>query len=980
MFSDSLDSLVYLAAIVKAGDARAISKEAYEVGIRRLRGKVAPTWHFSIEDKDPEFVKLEATRRDTEFFFYRSRWITALLKNDGVTDVSDVPQLFMADFNQVIPTEQLPARFEACEKFIPTALYAMWRGYLFDEPELASYLEIGRRHPARLVRDAAKLIDDLRGGRKELGTIKDVGAWLAAFRALDLDPRRAAERTLEAEARTQEEEARAGHVVAELERTPESQWPELAWRWLDDGVAHRALLKRLDHSSVAAQLAALDELGELSDDERATALPRLARDLAPALEAVLVGSLVRDDQLAGVLTKPKPAPEDDAAEPAKSPGWDAIDAALKPIYGDADPMHWGVLKPYGMGGNDPIHGISAYPRTDPSPHWHFVTYGFTDLFEKENEDPEESGFGFELTFRLARTLADAQPPTWALNFLQNLGRYVFSSGNRFAAGHKMGLNGPIALDLDTQITAVCFSEDPELGEIVSAHGKARFVQIVGITDDEYRLIQEWSTHGLIDILGKKLPYLITDLTRASVLEDPEIAREAEQRVAAEGSSEDLTFAGELQFQVDDGRVRIELGALYAAVLPRAMRGRIRHGRDYMLRGKSSTLDLKPGSQVGYTVNEGELTLEITQELAREMETQLRENLAGTYDFEAWPALEIVVTPSFIRAQDGSASEVKGIADPERARQLLAEENARISAGAAVDDADDEDDEDDEDAEDDHAPDPVRVDQAIAMTSRALRLAPDDSDVQFTHAMLLLDVERLDELVLVLPAFVPSVRINVAVRMGKRGHAQFGPIVDLALAQALPERILSSSATELGGGAMLSFGDVANELFSELAEAIVEHVPDRLGALVPLLPDDVALIAEIAYRAVVAKLREPAMALYDRILALPIPAEGDERTNYLRAMNNACVQAHASKAYEAASRIADRAQPVAHENPYIYHSAACAYAAIGDYAKALDQVRLAIEHEYDHVEKVEVDNDLGPLLEWPEFKAMFRDWHARQEGN
>ena len=34
----------------------------------------------------------------------------------------------------------------------------------------------------------------------------------------------------------------------------------------------------------------------------------------------------------------------------------------------------------------------------------------------------------------------------------------------------------------------------------------------------------------------------------------------------------------------------------------------------------------------------------------------------------------------------------------------------------------------------------------------------------------------------------------------------------------------------------------------------------------------------------------------------------------------------------------------------------------------------------HVEGVEVDTDLGPLLEWPEFKALFRDWHARQEGN
>src|SRR4029079_8460300 len=121
-----------------------------------------------------------------------------------------------------------------------------------------------------------------------------------------------------------------------------------------------------------------------------------------------------------------------------------------------------------------------------------VTFGFTELFQKESEDPEESGYGFELTLRLARAVDDVQPPTWALNFLQNLGRYVFSTGNAFAAGHKMGLNGPIALERDLKITAVCFADDAELDEISSDLGKARFDQLVGITDDEYQLIQEWS--------------------------------------------------------------------------------------------------------------------------------------------------------------------------------------------------------------------------------------------------------------------------------------------------------------------------------------------------------------------------------------------------------------------------------------------------------------------------------------------------------
>jgi tetratricopeptide (TPR) repeat protein len=175
-------------------------------------------------------------------------------------------------------------------------------------------------------------------------------------------------------------------------------------------------------------------------------------------------------------------------------------------------------------------------------------------------------------------------------------------------------------------------------------------------------------------------------------------------------------------------------------------------------------------------------------------------------------------------------------------------------------------------------------------------------------------------------------------------------------------------------------DVTAELFSDLGEAILEHAPDRFARLAPLLPQDVNLLSELAWKAIQAEHPAQATAVYERLLELPVPERGDERTNYLRALNNACVQAHAGKAYDLAARIADRAQPVAHENPYIYHSAACAYAAVGDYAKAFEQVKLAVEHEYDHLHKVEIDRDLGPILEWPEFKALFDDWRARQEGN
>jgi tetratricopeptide (TPR) repeat protein len=234
-------------------------------------------------------------------------------------------------------------------------------------------------------------------------------------------------------------------------------------------------------------------------------------------------------------------------------------------------------------------------------------------------------------------------------------------------------------------------------------------------------------------------------------------------------------------------------------------------------------------------------------------------------------------------------------------------------------------------------------------------------------MLLLDAERagvagqVEALLALMPAFAPAVRLNIATRMGKQGHARFVELCD---------DLLRSNG----------YDEVSTELMSDFGEAILAHAPDRLDRLAPLLPEDVNLLSELAWKAIQAEHPAQATAIYERLLELPIPGRGDERANYLCALNNACVQAHAGKAYDLAARIADRAQPVANEYPYIYHSAACAYAAVGDYAKAFEQVKLAVAHEYDHLHKVEVDRDLGPILDWPEFKALFEDWRARQEGN
>ncbi|MEP6860292.1 MAG: suppressor of fused domain protein [Deltaproteobacteria bacterium] len=971
--ADSLDSLVYLAALRGAHRDDKISEDALQIGLRKLVGRTAPT--------------LDPKRRDTEFLFFRSRWISALLQNR----LGEVAQLFNADFNQIVPADQLAARYDACERYIPTALYSTWRAYLFDEPELARYLEIGRRHKARLVRDAVTLIDELRAGRKQLGSIADIQAHLAAFRALDLDPRRAEARKREADERAAAEARAKALANEELDATEPTRWNELAWRWLNNGVAHRQLLARLDATApTAAQLAELDELRGDSAYGKRLGLVRIAEELSAELEAVLVGSLVRDDTLADALAPVAARSEDDEA-----PGWAAIDRALAPIYKGADPhAHFGTVLPYSLGGSDPIQGISVYLREDPVPHFHFVTYGFSDLMRKETDDPEVSGFGFELTLRLARSPSDEKVPDWAVQMLENLGRYVFRTGNRFAAGHKMSLGAPLTQLADTALVALVFTDDPELGEINSQFGKARFVQVVGITDDEYKLIEEWSVTGLVELLRRRLPVLVTDVARRSVLADAATSIVVKKRVAIEGSDESSIYSDHLQLATGEG-LRVEIGALAAQVLPRAIRGRIRHGRTYTICGPEGVkLHLGPATAAArLTVAEREVTFELTPALATAVEDKLRGGLVGDYRFDH--GLRVIVRPSFVTESTGLAREVHGIADPDEAKRLIAEHNANLAALArAVEtvgddeegDADDDEPPEPDDDDADPPPSPVRVKKALAMTTRALGLAPHDGDVQFTHAMLLLDgdtagLDTLDTLIAVVPSFEASVRINVATRMGRSEHPRFDEVVDAVLADVLPskvvgERSFTVSATDAGA----EYADVGDELFAELAEAILLHAPNRMAKLVPVLPANVTLLAKIAHDAIQADERDHALALYDRVLELPIPDEGEARINYLRSLNNACIQAHAVKAYDAAARIADRAQPFAHENPYIYHSAACAYAAVGDLAKAFHQVKLAVAHDYEHLAKVENDRDLGHLLEWPEFQALFRDWHARQEGN
>lgn len=229
-------------------------------------------------------------------------------------------------------------------------------------------------------------------------------------------------------------------------------------------------------------------------------------------------------------------------------GWDAIDKAIGELYGEQESHHYGTSIPYILGGPDPLDGISVYAVNTPMPHWHFVTYGFSELYEKEMQDASKSGYGFELTFRLTRSEGETDPPAWALNLLQNVGRYVFTSGNIFQPGDYMDANGPICLESDTLLTALSFIEDPDLTAISTPNGSVQFIQMVGITGRELEMIQTWNARGFLSACSNFMPKYVTDLMRNSYADIPSVVQAVEHGMEQDGSSTAFLFVQQLGWE------------------------------------------------------------------------------------------------------------------------------------------------------------------------------------------------------------------------------------------------------------------------------------------------------------------------------------------------------------------------------------------------------------------------------------------------
>lgn len=163
-----------------------------------------------------------------------------------------------------------------------------------------------------------------------------------------------------------------------------------------------------------------------------------------------------------------------------------------------------------------MDGISVYDAKD---YWHFITYGLTELYEKESDDKDISGFGMELTFKLKKdNYEDEESEIKCIcSILQTIARITYNNGEVFEPYEYIYTRQTAGIDSQqkSNITGFITIPDDKFTEINTPNGKVHFVELIGATDNELKALYE--KRITVKELINKLESDITDYNRQSVL-------------------------------------------------------------------------------------------------------------------------------------------------------------------------------------------------------------------------------------------------------------------------------------------------------------------------------------------------------------------------------------------------------------------------------------------------------------------------------
>lgn len=203
-------------------------------------------------------------------------------------------------------------------------------------------------------------------------------------------------------------------------------------------------------------------------------------------------------------------------EQIEAPGWEAIEKEFMRVYpGQNKPKHYGTIIKWIVGGNDPLDGISVYDGGD---FWHFVSFGLTEIYEKECENKDISGYGYELTFKLKKNQFENEEDEIRniCGILQMIARMTFTNGELFQPFEFLYTGQQEGFDAykKSKLTGFITIKDPTVETIDTPNGRVEFLEIVGMTDAELKTL---SDRASVEALYGKLNSDVTDYHRDSVI-------------------------------------------------------------------------------------------------------------------------------------------------------------------------------------------------------------------------------------------------------------------------------------------------------------------------------------------------------------------------------------------------------------------------------------------------------------------------------
>lgn len=327
-----------------------------------------------------------------------------------------------------------------------------------------------------------------------------------------------------------------------------------------------------------------------------------------------------------------PPPVEPPPPPRKATEAELLEAA-RPALAAALARAWHKLAPVAL---PPVDGVEVQAAlwAKGRPHWHLVTQG---LAKK----------GLELSLRAARRGEELAPPAWAHALLATLVKRALAGEQRLDNNQSISLGGPLAPnalgeDGDTELTGVALALDPVLGVVPTAVGALPVLQVVGITADEERLSREWSPRGLLEVLSKVDPLLVTDLERTSLLLSPRARLLIEQRVEREGSSMGVLRAKFSELKKAGAGVTWRIDPEAADTIVSLLKGRIGHLRGFSVQGsQGARADVVPADRPQAELTREALTLKLSQSAARAMRATLK-GKSGKYTWDVIPGLTVEV--------------------------------------------------------------------------------------------------------------------------------------------------------------------------------------------------------------------------------------------------------------------------------------------------------------------------------------------------